>query len=222
MGSVAAEAEASSIPKLPLLTLPPMQSPEHRSGMLTPPLNPSAAVPFRWEEHPGKPHPCTALINTSTNSSLELPPRLQSKMTKTPSPTAVLDGPYIPVFQSSSFRFTERAVLSFGRSGGGGSPERGQLGSMVHGKRGLFGSWGRKGNTTNLVKGGKRGRGRGSFVYSSSMDIANFGDDENDGSRFRRNGSLSQARPHFWATIYDTFKQVLPWSKKTKKDGPVI
>ncbi|KAL1313306.1 hypothetical protein HN51_039865 [Arachis hypogaea] len=47
--------------RLPLLSL--KKSPEkERSGSLTPPLETSASVPFRWEQVPGKPIPCTALI----------------------------------------------------------------------------------------------------------------------------------------------------------------
>ncbi|XP_020210916.1 uncharacterized protein LOC109795788 [Cajanus cajan] len=48
------------------------------------PLHSSASVPFRWEEEPGKPWPCSALIsfsNVNPPKSLELPPRLLFKMT---------------------------------------------------------------------------------------------------------------------------------------------
>ncbi|GFY93507.1 hypothetical protein Acr_08g0019030 [Actinidia rufa] len=80
------EQEPSSTPKLPLLSLPPIKSPE-RSGTLTPPLYTSASVPFRWEEEPGKPRPGTALLllpttTTTTTKGLELPPRLQSMDSK--------------------------------------------------------------------------------------------------------------------------------------------
>jgi len=70
----------SLTPKLPLFSVPLMHSMEP-SGMLTPPLHSLALVPFRWEEEPGKPRPCTALAtvtNVFTTKCLELPPRLLS------------------------------------------------------------------------------------------------------------------------------------------------
>ncbi|KAA8516191.1 hypothetical protein F0562_019370 [Nyssa sinensis] len=219
MGSEA-ELEPSSTLKLPLFSIPLMQSPGP-SGMLTSPLHTLASVPFRWEEEPGKPRPCTALTlcNPSTNgpTSLELPPRLlmESKFTKTPSPTTVLEGPYVgrPIFQSSSFRFRkERRQGSFVScsSSSSLSPERGQLGPMVlsqrgNKERGFFGSWGQM-----------------------AIKIKD-GDDESVAkvkmARIRRNGSftnLSQARSHLWAAIYKGFKQVIPWSRKSKKEGLII
>jgi hypothetical protein len=197
---------------------------EHESGMVTPPLHTSASVPFRWEEEPGKPRPCTALTTTTNNISeggLELPPRLKlvvtppttndQKMTKMSSPTTVLDGPYhnLPLFQSSSFRFTtrrkprEQRQGSFGSSTCG-SPERGQFGnsSVVQlmskksllideqrkgwrspgGGGGFFGSWRRKSSSHQTHKRGKSiNVGGGSFVFSSSpVEIAGFGGDDDD------------------------------------------
>ncbi|GFY81530.1 hypothetical protein Acr_01g0013390 [Actinidia rufa] len=232
------EPEPSSTPKLPLLSLPPIESQE-RSGTLTPPLQTSASVPFRWEEEPGRPRPCTVLISaaTTTTKGLELPPRLQSmnsKMTKIPSPTTVLEGPDLPLFQSSSFRFTRERQGSFGSSCG--SPEGGQFGNYVvlskslesKGK-GLFGSWRRK---ATLKRGKKDDIVGGSFVFSSSMDLVDFGGDESGSAkgkkmaRVGRSGRfsrLSQVRPHFWATIYEGFKQLLPWKRtKSRKDGLII
>lgn len=134
------EAEESKIPRLPLFNPPPMHSPE-RSGMVTPPLHTSASVPFGWEEEPGKPRPCTALATFSSSSSshqtpnnkcLELPPRLlltDANLTKLPSPTTVLDGPYT------------RSEDCYGSSF---SAERGQLGTMVLSKGKGFGFWRKK------------------------------------------------------------------------------
>lgn len=130
-----------------------------------------------------------------------------------PSPTTVLDGPYVgkkqPVF--SSFRFSTE------------SPERGQIGKLVPEKKfggqkekGILGSWGQR------VKGGKKEVGGGSFVFSSSpsIDVEGFGGDDSGnsnsdsgkvkkmGRRMRRNGSfssLSQARSHLWVCIYVFF-----------------
>ncbi|TYI00111.1 hypothetical protein ES332_A11G111000v1 [Gossypium tomentosum] len=135
------EKESTYTPKLPLFSASHahMQSPE-RSGMLTPPLHASASVPFRWEEEPGKPKPCTALtsfttLNDSAPKCLELPPRLllDAKIAKLSSPTTVLEGPYTgrPRFQSSSFRMGSEFYGSFRAS-----PETLQLGSMVLSKRG--------------------------------------------------------------------------------------
>ncbi|KAL7002347.1 hypothetical protein U1Q18_003500 [Sarracenia purpurea var. burkii] len=227
MGSEA-ELERSSTPKLRLLSILPLQSPE-RSGMLTPPLHACASVPFRWEEEPGKPRPCTTLIAAAFSDplfnrepkSLDLPPRLQlteSKMTKTnSSPTTVLDGPDVVArpFHFSSFRFKRERQGSFGSSVG--SPESGRLGEMVlisrraEGKeqRGFFGSdWGRKGIA--IIGRGKKEVGGGCMAFSRSMDCiaADFGSgDESDTrvrmSRIRRNGSystLSDGKSHFWSS----------------------
>lgn len=74
--------EQRSIARLPLFSI---QSPEtERSGMATPPLETLASVPFRWEQVPGKPRPCSALVSFSNPKCLELPPRLF-----TPSPATV-------------------------------------------------------------------------------------------------------------------------------------
>ncbi|XAR62952.1 hypothetical protein NMG60_11022707 [Bertholletia excelsa] len=239
MGSEA-DQDPSSIPQLPLFTAPPpMKSPEP-SWMLTPPHRAAASVPFQWEEQPGKPRPCIAMIAVSgqIQKSLDLPPRLQHfpdpKMTKIPSPTTVLDGPYvgIPVIRSSSFRFRRDRHRSFGSSCE--SPERGQLGEMLlgRGEKKLFGSWRRK---------AKRGRLRESSgstsVLSSSMDFSELVAGGEEGghsaesvevSRISRNGSfsnLSHVRSPFWATIYEGFKHVLPWKSrksKSKKDGLIV
>ncbi|XP_057495237.1 uncharacterized protein At4g00950-like [Actinidia eriantha] len=241
-------SESNSTPKLPLLNIPPNLLPDH-SDMPTPPLHTSASVPFRWEEQPGKPRPSTALIPTTlshqdpnttgpTTKCLDLPPRLQSleypKMTKMPSPTTVLDGPsagLLLAFRSSSFRFRRERQGSLG-SFTVGSPERGLLGDMVLSKRleskerGLFGSLGRR---TTPGRGKKEVGGGGSIVFSPSIDkIEDFcGDGPREKiCRMRRNGSFSsmyEPRSHFWETIYEGFKQVLPWkSKKPKKEGFIV
>ncbi|KAK6142690.1 hypothetical protein DH2020_023038 [Rehmannia glutinosa] len=104
----------------PFLPLPAatMHSPEHPSGTATPPLQTLASVPFKWEEQPGKPRPCTDIIALPGPAKcLELPPcrmLLMDPTNKMPSPTTVLDGPYAvgrPMF--SSFRFFREAQCSF-------------------------------------------------------------------------------------------------------------
>lgn len=187
--------DQSSTLKLPLFSIPAsMQSPE-RPGMLTPPLQTSASVPFRWEEEPGKPKPCTTLITLPDSSKtdfshkcLELPPRLlimdaananANNITKLSSPTTVLEGPYVgrsSRFQTPSFRMSSECYGSFRRSTL--SPEQrdqkdnDRFGAMVLSnskivkkEKGVFGSWGKKG-----LKSNKREVGGGSYVFPSSVD----------------------------------------------------
>ncbi|EOX95677.1 hypothetical protein QUC31_005159 [Theobroma cacao] len=239
MGSEA-EKESSCTPKLPLFSASHahMQSPE-RSGMLTPPLHALASVPFRWEEEPGKPKPCTTLATIFSNPNdfaqkcLELPPRLllDAKITdKLPSPTTVLEGPYRgrARFQSSSFRMASECYGSF--RAGSYSPEMVHLDTMVLSKRGykekgFLGSWRRRALKARREVGGK------SYVFPSSGDrdseCCREGE-ESSGStsvkitRIRRVGSfssLSHSKSHFWASIYEGLKQVVPWSKRERKDG---
>ncbi|XP_050235612.1 uncharacterized protein At4g00950 [Mercurialis annua] len=239
MGSVAeAEAADSCTPRLPLLSKPVvyMQSPQ-RSGMVTPPLYSSAAVPFRWEEEPGKPRErLTTAGSTSpvelSPKSLELPPRmfLENNSSKlTPSPTTVLDGPYISKssrFQSSSFRMIRRERYGSFRGVSFG-PERGdQLGDLVLSKQGivkdrsLWGSWrwGRRG-----IK-GKRDVGGASYVFPSlSMEDRELEYSNEEEEVLTSNTLSSHTRSHFWATIYEGLKQVVPWrSRKVKKEGLLI
>lgn len=228
-----AEKESSYTPKLALLSASHarMQSPE-RSGMLTPPLHASASVPFRWEEEPGKPKPCTALTTSSDFSPkcLELPPRLltDAKSTKLPSPTTVLEGPYTGRnrFQSSSFRMGSECYGSF--RAGSCSPEMVKLGTMVLRKRGykekgILGSWRRR------VFKARREVGGNSYVFPSSGDRESESSREGEESsttsvkitRIRRVGSfstLSHSKSHFWASIREGLKQVVPWSRREKKD----
>lgn len=232
MGS---EAEPES-PKLPLFSMSHIQSNEP-SGYLTPPFYTSVSVPFRWEEEPGKPRPCTALAIIpdpidSSQKSLELPPRLLLE-TKLLSPTTVLEGPYVgrSRFQSSSFRIVGRECY------GSFSPDHersGQLGAFVLSKSGVkekgwLDSWGRR------VLKGKREVGGANYVFPSSVDgeIDGGGGSVGESSSFkvkntrhrraRSFSTLSHSRPHFWATIYQGLKQVVPWkSRKSKQDGIVI
>ncbi|XP_006852593.2 uncharacterized protein LOC18442308 [Amborella trichopoda] len=91
------DPEPSSTPTLSFLPLP-NQSPEP-AGMATPPLRPPASIPFLWEEAPGKPR--TSLPNlTPLVRRLDLPPNrflcINSVMDQNdPSPTSVLQGPYM-------------------------------------------------------------------------------------------------------------------------------
>ncbi|KAL2511274.1 hypothetical protein Adt_16874 [Abeliophyllum distichum] len=218
-----------STPELPLFSKPVphmMQSPDH-SGMLTPPLHTLASVPFQWEEEPGKPRPCTALItlpnpkNTETKC-LELPPRLfmesSTKNTKTPSPTTVLDGPYVskPRLSSSSFRSLREADKGSFDSTSSRSPEKGQLRTVVlckkeHKRRGIFDSWGKK---SRALKGRKKEIGDDNAETKAKI------------GKLTRNGSFSsfnQARSHLWDAICEGFKQLIPWkSTKSNKEKLVL
>ncbi|KAH9622670.1 hypothetical protein KSS87_015599 [Heliosperma pusillum] len=221
----------STSPKLQLTSFPNLTSPQQYSGALTP-LHTLASVPFSWEKEPGKPLPCLTLALPSSHHNaikcLELPPRLlsENKMTKIPSPRTVLEGPYIgrSSLQSSSFRFLRKKRKSFDGelsfSGSvGNSPERGLLGTLViesnsnsnKKDKGFFGSWRRKGGVNYKGKSEVHG---GSFVFPSiSDDVTASCCDAGD-------NQLVQAKTHFWATIYGTFKQVIPRrSTRCKKDA---
>ncbi|KAK6918155.1 hypothetical protein RJ641_016577 [Dillenia turbinata] len=188
---------------LPLFTKPLMQlqrSPEEEepSGMRTPPLgHTTLSVPFRWEEEPGKPLPCTALT-VSKPLVLDLPPsRLNATpgaITKSPSPTTVLEGPY----RSSSFRILTKEKLGSFRKAGGNL--------VVVGKKGYFGNWGSS---------SKRSL-KGSLVFSSSSSSCE--ESGEDSRRFLRvASSRSSSSSHFWATILESIKEVVPWRSKRSK-----
>ncbi|KAL6012977.1 hypothetical protein ACLOJK_003467 [Asimina triloba] len=98
------DPEPSSTPKLSFYSLPP-KPPSEPAGMLTPPFRPPASVPFLWEEAPGRPRNLDS--KPPSARGLDLPPRLLTEMiiTSLPSPTTVLDGPYVGRSVScSSFR----------------------------------------------------------------------------------------------------------------------
>ncbi|GMI98974.1 hypothetical protein like AT4G27810 [Hibiscus trionum] len=204
------ESEKES-PRLPLFSSPHahMVSPE-RPGTLTPPLRSSASVPFLWEEEPGKPKACATVSPFPDNFArkcLELPPRLQEankNNNKVCSPTTVLDGPYMgrTRFQSSSFRMVKSERYGSFRGPENMVPER-----VEREKDGFHGSRRRSDG------GGK------SYVFPS------YGEEYNSSSvnirRMNKCGSLnsrSLSKSHFWASIYEGLKQVVPWSKREKKD----
>ncbi|XP_027351033.1 uncharacterized protein At4g00950-like [Abrus precatorius] len=191
-----AEAEQSNIPMLPLFSIQAMQSPQ-RSGTLTPPLHTSASVPFRWEQEPGKPRPCSALVTFSNTKCLELPPRLLI-----PSPTTVLQGPYVTSnrFRSPSFRTTGNCY---------GSSDGGVLGAMVLTKRikhngWWFGSWRKKAFKL------KREVTGGSHVFPSSTDKDTTTADTHM-PKMKRSGSfsnLSRSRFRVWVRFNSSYMQL--------------
>ncbi|XP_010696054.2 uncharacterized protein At4g00950 [Beta vulgaris subsp. vulgaris] len=242
----------TTIPTLPLFSLLPLKSHQHYSSNLNSPLHTSASVPFSWEEQPGKPLPCLTLaLPSNNNKSLELPPRLlnETKFTKTPSPTTVLEGPYIfsssNVGKSSSFRFLRKRQGSFDGSLNleDTSPEKGLLGTIVLSRssssrrdnhnnhnKGLFGSWRKRGGQ-NL-----KSKTEGSFVFpsflsddgtsttttSSSCDVGGATVKVTKMSKKPNFLGLSSNKSNFWEAIYGAFKQVIPSprrSTKWKKDA---
>ncbi|KAK9743179.1 hypothetical protein RND81_03G222300 [Saponaria officinalis] len=214
------KTEPNSTPlQLQLTSLPNLKSIQHYSGALTP-LHTSASVPFSWEQVPGKPLPCLTLALASSSQpndikSLDLPPRL----TKTPSPTTVLEGPYNAlgrsILGSSSFRFLRKRQKSFDgelslTGSRGSSPDRGLLNTSVvvdeKKDKGLFGNWRKKGGFKSETR-------EGSLVISSFSDDGRGGGETVTVGRVRRKrkqSSSKQSQSHFWATIYGTFKQVMP------------
>ncbi|KAJ4954469.1 hypothetical protein NE237_011252 [Protea cynaroides] len=235
---------SSTIPqKSLLLSIPlPQQSPDH-PGMRSPPFRSHASVPFQWEEAPGKPL-CPS--NTSSSSSspmekcLELPPRLQltesSNNNSKPSPTSVLDGPYVGrSWISPSFRISPPTLGSFRRVTG--ISDDGD-GSLLLGKRrdvscgrGYFGSFRRMVSpTTSNGSKGIQDVGNSTLVISDSSAAAaaaavpvGVEPEEVGGggttrskrkiTMFRRTGSFSRlpsTKSHLWASI----KQVIPWRRR--------
>ncbi|KAE8705276.1 putative RWP-RK domain-containing protein [Hibiscus syriacus] len=192
----------SPTPKLSLYSFP--SKAKEPPGMITPPIHASVSIPFKWEEAPGKPRrPYRGENETDTISRsksnvarcLQLPPRLlsESKVANIPSPTAVLEGPDACRFVSNT--------LSFGKVG---SLRR--LDKVVYGssRRGSFRKAGR-----NV---------QGSFHFSTP--VVDGGDVEVKITTVRKKPSflnLSQAGSHILASIYESFKKVVPWRRKHEK-----
>ncbi|KAL7083110.1 hypothetical protein ACP275_14G141600 [Erythranthe tilingii] len=222
--------------KFPLLPLPPdtvHYSPDHLSGTATPPLHTLASVPFKWEEQPGKPRPCTDIIALPepTIKCLDLPPcRMTTTiLPKLPSPTAVLDGPYNlarPKF--SSFRFfreSRGASFDSSSSSGGGSPlssvdvligKKSSNGGLIKSRR--FNYFTRTLRSCN--KSGQKEADGGSLGFSPSSAINGCDGDESCKTTIRRNGSFSSTHHHLWGSIYQSLKQAVAWksTRKSKKE----
>jgi hypothetical protein len=211
MGSEA-DYEASSIPKLSLFSFP--TKPPKPKGILTPPPQVTASVPFQWEEAPGKPRPCsTAEPKPKHRSarSLELPPRLlllsESKITNIPSPTTVLDGPYVG--RSISYRFSLRSPDSLG-------------GKRLVKEKGRSTRWGsfRK-NIKEVVE------GTVDFKPSPVVNVGGGGGGDSDTkvkiTRVKKrsvsllNLSHTRTRSHLLASIYDSLKQAVPWRRRQER-----
>ncbi|KAL7106891.1 hypothetical protein ACP275_06G020500 [Erythranthe tilingii] len=218
--------EKISTPKLSLSKLPckPREPPQ----LLTPPLHPSVSIPFRWEEAPGKPRataddaaaaaPSSAAAeeppkNKAVARCLDLPPRLMMlhddpKITLMPSPTMVLDGPYMGRSLSLACTFSFRkgpAVVTTGREDGLRAGKKGSGGRN-------FGS-GRWGSFKEEEK-----FDRGSFDFSHSLGEMFKSETNVKITRVRRRRSffnLSTMNSNL-LDIYASFKQAVPWRRRRR------
>ncbi|KAG6655165.1 hypothetical protein CIPAW_05G197700 [Carya illinoinensis] len=185
--------------------------------MLTPPpRSVTASIPFQWEEAPGKPRPCASDSKPNISArTLELPPRLQSesKAANMPSPTTVLNGPYVggrPVSHSHRFSMIRSSSTVEDLHSRRLAPAK-EKGGGVH-----FGSmrWGSFGKNREDL--------HGSFRFSSSVvnDYHDGGDESTTKvkiTRVRRRKSvmsLAGTGSNLLASIYESVKQVVPWRSR--------
>ncbi|KAL8519504.1 hypothetical protein ACS0TY_010439 [Phlomoides rotata] len=172
--------------------------------MKTPPLRSSISIPFRWEEAPGKPRstaaatpPPSSRNKSSVARCLDLPPRLlhdDPRFTIMPSPTTVLEGPYVGRSLSLACTF------SF-RKGEGLRP--------VKTRR-----WGSFRDEANF--------GKGSFDFPHSLgDI--FKSEDNvkaTPTRVKRKRSFFSINTKYsWADIYASVKHAVPWRRRKSPVG---
>ncbi|XP_022980847.1 uncharacterized protein At4g00950 [Cucurbita maxima] len=216
MGSEAKLWRNSEVPKLPLLAVAAMESPD-RSGMLTPPIHTSVSVPFRWEEEPGKPRFCFRTPNSSSATQtkcLELPPRLlllDPKISKLPPPIPAHKGIFqLPKQSCGSFRY-----------------DKSQLGAMVLRKRGVLieKEWFCWLGKLSFGRKGEVGSACGS-VFPSSLEKENedgvVAERSSSGMKVaetQKEGSFSsclvKAKTEFWGSIGEGLKQInVPWKSK--------
>ncbi|GMP24905.1 hypothetical protein CsSME_00002007 [Camellia sinensis var. sinensis] len=207
---------SSTPPKLPLFSLP--SKPHEPPGMVTPPLQTLASVPFHWEEAPGKPRPCTS--KPKAVRCLDLPPRLlnEAKITNTPSPTTVLDGPYSARSLSHTLSFS-MGKASFR------SPEAGVVRKQIGKERWNFSSWRWPGSFKQNAGAVDDG---GSFDFSPSVGCGpcESGPCESDAleesevktSKVRKRSSFfGSSKSNLWTSIYESVKQAVPWRHKQQK-----
>ncbi|KAL5805141.1 hypothetical protein ACOSQ3_031941 [Xanthoceras sorbifolium] len=222
-------------PKLALYSFPSKGKdppPQPPPGTLTPPVHAVASVPFQWEEAPGRPRPGCSDESKPRNSvarSLELPPRLvltdhhQVKVNNSngSSPTTVLEGPY--VIRSLSY------ALSFRKGGSFRSPKV----DSSRESRVLFGSsrWVSSSTSTNSsnVKKNEKVVGGTFDFFNSAGGGGSCGGGGNGGGggdtkvkitrvRKKRSGSfrsLTHSSSHLLTSVYESFKQVVPWKRRS-------
>ncbi|KAK3229664.1 hypothetical protein Dsin_001545 [Dipteronia sinensis] len=183
------DSSSDEAPKLALFSFPS----KGKEAPPTPPVHRGASVPFQWEEAPGKPRPgCTEFKPSSSTvaRSLELPPRLVLTDNGS-SPTTVLEGPYT-VARSLSLRKGPGEGISNNK------------------ERVLFGSsrWVKKNDKLVGASAHDIGHGSGGGTKVKITRVR-----KRSGS-FR---SLSNSTSHFWTSIYEGFKQVVPWKRTSSR-----
>ncbi|KAJ4768251.1 DUF688 family protein [Rhynchospora pubera] len=173
-------------------------------GSTTPPPQKPGAVPFLWEEKPGKPKKHAALFGPFTDTptddkgrlsvqSLELPPRLAAEMKAMQrhvdlnSPSTVLHGPELTKPGTTRVHVT---CHSFSYYMEGKKKAKRQ-------KEAWF--WRRKKNLHNKQE--------EEFKFATPTLSRN---------RSLNGNSASDHSSHFWATIRENLKQVVPWRKYSK------
>ncbi|KAL4277930.1 hypothetical protein GQ457_03G014460 [Hibiscus cannabinus] len=179
---------SSSTPRLSLYSFPRKR--KEPSGMISPPINASISIPFLWEEAPGKPrrpYPIPSGENETDTGS-------RSK----PNVTRCLQLP--PRLLAESKVAIMPTVLE-----GPDESLRILHNRRVNKEKVKFGSsrWG------SFRKAGR--------VVQESFD---GGDAEVKITMVRKKASflnLSQARSHVLASIYESFKQVVPWRRGFEK-----
>ncbi|KAK0592299.1 hypothetical protein LWI29_016877 [Acer saccharum] len=217
-------------PKLALFSFPS----KGKEVPPAPPVHTGASVPFQWEEAPGKPRlGCTESKPSSTVArSLELPPRLvltdhhhQIKVNNNgSSPTTVLEGPYVG--RSLSYTFSSRKGGSF-RSPGEGWGKGNSSRQSNNKERVMFGSsrWVTTTTTTTTVKKNDKVLG-GTFDFFPSDNEIGHGSRGGGNTKVKitrvrkRSGSfrnLSNSTSHLWTSIYEGFKQVVPWKRRSRQ-----
>ncbi|XP_028790750.1 uncharacterized protein At4g00950 isoform X2 [Neltuma alba] len=180
-------------PKLSLLISRPDKPPE----MPTPPLHAAASVPFQWEEAPGKPRHRPAESKPKIARTLNLPPRLlssEAKVSSAPSPTTVLDGPFMGRTMSlTSSRNASKDYWS-----------------------GNFGSSRWRSFKRNREKEEEKEVGGGSFDFPNRAADGRTAKGRISRAGIRRRGSFlgNTYRSNLWASICDSLKQVVPWRRK--------
>ncbi|KAH7854078.1 hypothetical protein Vadar_009833 [Vaccinium darrowii] len=210
MGAEKVEAQ-SSRPTLDLSLLPQPSQPSDPPGLLTPPLQPMASVPFLWEEAPGKPRPFPRATTSPTSKPkavrcLDLPPRLlmntEGKMTNTPSPTTVLDGPY----SGGSRALSHTMSFTFGKASFRipAGKERVNFSSL---------RW-----EQSLIKEDYGGESEGILDFLPSVDVVPESLSPEVKTRVRkRNSFFGSSKSNFWTSIYESVKQAVPWRRKQEK-----
>lgn len=171
--------------KFSLLISRPSMPPESSSPPPPPPQT-TVSVPFKWEEAPGKPRHChtESEPENSVVKTLELPPRLL--FLDGPSPTTVLDGPYVG--RAMSFTSSYRTPRANWNSNFGSSRWSGYKKITTQDSEGIFDF-------------------SPNFTTVPNIKITRV-------SRRPSFWTLSKPRSHMWASIYESFKQVVPWRRK--------